>query len=133
MKLFDDFKKFISRGNVIDMAVGVIMGTAFTKIINSLVTNVVTPAISILTGKINVADMAFKYSEEIVIGYGQFLQAIIDFLMIAICVFTMVKIITGVRERFEKKVEEAPAPDPKPSEEVLLLTEIRDLLKDKEN
>ena len=133
MKLFDDFKKFISRGNVIDMAVGVIMGTAFTKIINSLVTNVVTPAISILTGKINVADMAYKYSEEIVIGYGQFLQAIIDFLMIAICVFTMVKIITGVRERFEKKVEEAPAPDPEPSEEVQLLSEIRDLLKNKDN
>ena len=133
MKLFDDFKKFISRGNVIDMAVGVIMGTAFTKIINSLVTNVVTPAISILTGKINVADMAFKYSEEIVIGYGQFLQAIIDFLMIAICVFAMVKIISGVREKFEKKVEEAPAPDPEPSEEVQLLSEIRDLLKNKDN
>ena len=133
MKLFDDFKKFISRGNVIDMAVGVIMGTAFTKIINSLVTNVVTPAISILTGKINVAEMAYNYSEEIVIGYGQFLQAIIDFLMISVCVFTMVKIITGVREKFEKKAEEEPAPEPKPSEEVLLLSEIRDLLRDKEN
>ena len=133
MKIFDEFKKFISRGNVIDMAVGVIMGTAFTKIINSLVTNVVTPAISILTGKINVAEMAYNYSEDIVIGYGQFLQAIIDFLMIAICVFVMVKIISGVREKFEKKVEEAPAPAPEPSEEVKLLSEIRDLLKDKEN
>ena len=129
MKIFDEFKKFISRGNVIDMAVGVIMGTAFTKIINSLVTNVVTPAISILTGKINVADMAYSYSEEIVIGYGQFLQAIIDFLMISVCVFAMVKIIAGVREKFEKKAEEAPAPDPEPSEEVKLLSEIRDLLK----
>ena len=75
--------------------------------------------------------MAYKYSEDIVIGYGQFLQAIIDFLMISICVFAMVKIITGVREKFEKKAEEAPAPDPEPSEEVLLLSEIRDLLKDK--
>ena len=132
-KFISEFKKFIMRGNVIDMAVGVIMGTAFTKIINSLVTNVVTPAISILTGKINVADMAYKYSEEIVIGYGQFFQAIIDFLMIAICVFAMVKIISGVREKFEKKVEEAPAPDPEPSEEIQLLSEIRDLLKNKDN
>ena len=131
MKIFDEFKNFISRGNVIDMAVGVIMGTAFTKIINSLVTNVVTPAISILTGKINVADMAYNYSEDIVIGYGQFLQAIIDFLMIAICVFVMVKAISGVRAKLEKKVEEAPAPDPEPSEEVVLLSEIRDLLKNK--
>ena len=131
MKIFDEFKSFISRGNVIDMAVGVIMGTAFTKIINSLVTNVVTPAISILTGKINVADMAYNYSEDIVIGYGQFLQAIIDFLMIAICVFVMVKTISGVRAKLEKKVEEAPAPDPEPSEEVVLLSEIRDLLKNK--
>ena len=133
MKIFDEFKKFISRGNVIDMAVGVVMGTAFTKIINSLVANVVTPALSILTGKINVAKMEFKYSEDIIIGYGQFLQAIIDFLMISVCVFAMVKIITGVREKFEKKVEEEPAPDPEPSEEVLLLSEIRDLLKNKDN
>ena len=133
MKIFDEFKKFISRGNVIDMAVGVIMGTAFTKIINSLVTNVITPAISILTGKINVAEMAYNYSEDIVIGYGQFLQAIIDFLLVAICIFTMVTIMNKVREKFEKKAEEAPKEEPKPSDEVLLLTEIRDLLKDKEN
>ena len=135
MKIFDEFKKFISRGNVIDMAVGVIMGTAFTKIINSLVTNVITPAISILTGKINVADMGYKYSEEIVIGYGQFLQAIIDFFLIAICIFAMVTIMNRVRDKFTKKEdeEEAPAEEPKPSEEVLLLTEIRDLLKNQDN
>ena len=133
MKIFDEFKKFISRGNVIDMAVGVIMGTAFTKIINSLVTNVITPAISILTGKINVADMGYKYSEEIVIGYGQFLQAIIDFFLIAICIFAMVTIMNRVRDKFSKKEEEeAPAEEPKPSEEVLLLTEIRDLLKNQD-
>lgn len=130
MKIFDEFKKFISRGNVIDMAVGVIMGTAFTKIINSLVTNVITPAISILTGKINVADMAYKVNEEISIGYGQFLQAIIDFLLISICIFTMVTAMNKLRDKFTKKEEaEAPKEELKPSEEVLLLTEIRDLLK----
>ena len=135
MKFFDEFKKFISRGNVIDMAVGVVVGTAFTKIVNSLVTNIITPAISILTGKVNVATLAYKINEgaenEISIAYGEFLQAIIDFLLIAFSVFCVVKIINTVKDRFQKKEEakEAPAEEPKPSEEVLLLTEIRDLLK----
>ncbi|MBR5808899.1 MAG: large-conductance mechanosensitive channel protein MscL [Clostridia bacterium] len=131
MKIFDEFKKFISRGNVIDMAVGVVMGTAFTKIVNSLVTNIITPAISILTGKINVAELAYVVNEELSITYGQFLQAIIDFFLIAISVFLMVKIMNTLKDKFSK-VEEEPAPapeEPKPSEEVLLLTEIRDLLK----
>ena len=134
MKIINEFKQFISRGNVIDMAVGVIMGTAFTKIINSLVTNVITPAISILTGKINVADMAYKYSEEISIGYGQFLQAIIDFLLISVCVFTMITTMNKIRDKFTKKAEEEEKQEeePTPSDEVLLLTEIRDLLKSKE-
>lgn len=131
MKIFNEFKSFISRGNVVDMAVGVIMGTAFTKIINSLVANVITPAISILTGKINIADMAYVINDELSIGYGQFLQAIIDFLLIAICVFAMVTTMNKIRERFEKNAEEEPTPaeEPTPSEEVVLLTEIRDLLK----
>lgn len=137
MKFFDEFKKFISRGNVIDMAVGVVVGTAFTKIVNSLVTNIITPAISILTGKVNVATLAYKINEgaenEISIAYGEFLQAIIDFLLIAFSVFCVVKIINTVKDRLQKKeteeIEEAPVEEPKPSEEVLLLTEIRDLLK----
>ena len=135
MKFFDEFKKFISRGNVMDMAVGVVIGTAFTKIVNSLVTNIITPAISLLTGKINVAKLAYKINEgqenEIAIAYGEFLQAIIDFLLIAFSVFCVIKIINTVKDRFQKKeeAEEAPAEEPKPSEEVLLLTEIRDLLK----
>ena len=137
MKFFDEFKKFISRGNVIDMAVGVVVGTAFTKIVNSLVTNIITPAISILTGKVNVATLAYKINEgaenEISIAYGEFLQAIIDFLLIAFSVFCVVKIINTVKDRLQKteteEIEEAPVEEPKPSEEVLLLTEIRDLLK----
>ena len=137
MKFFDEFKKFISRGNVIDMAVGVVVGTAFTKIVNSLVTNIITPAISILTGKVNVATLAYKINEgaenEISIAYGEFLQAIIDIQLIAFSVFCVVKIINTVKDRLQKKeteeIEEAPVEEPKPSEEVLLLTEIRDLLK----
>ncbi|MBE7016068.1 MAG: large-conductance mechanosensitive channel protein MscL [Ruminococcaceae bacterium] len=129
MKIIGEFKKFISRGNVIDMAVGVIMGTAFTKIVNSLVTSVITPAMSILTGKVNIAAMAYKVNDEISIAYGEFLQAIIDFLLVAICIFAIVTTINKVRDKLSKKEEEAPKEPPKPSEEVLLLTEIRDLLK----
>ena len=131
MKIFNEFKKFIARGNVIDMAVGVVMGTAFTKIVNSLVTNIITPTISILTGKINVAELAYVVNEELSITYGQFLQAIIDFFLIAFSVFCVVKIMNTLKDKFSK-TEEEPASEPeepKPSEEVLLLTEIRDLLK----
>ncbi len=130
MKIFDEFKKFIARGNVIDMAVGVVMGTAFTKIVNSLVTNIITPTISILTGKINVAELAYVVNEELSITYGQFLQAIIDFFLIAFSVFCVVKIMNTLKDKFSKTEDvQEPAPEePKPSEEVLLLTEIRDLL-----
>ena len=130
MKIFDEFKKFIARGNVIDMAIGVVMGTAFTKIVNSLVTNIITPAISIFTGKINVAELAYVVNEELSITYGQFLQAIIDFFLIAFSVFCVVKIMNTLKDKFSKTEDvQEPAPEePKPSEEVLLLTEIRDLL-----
>lgn len=131
MKIFEEFKKFIARGNVIDMAVGVVMGSAFTKIVNSLVTNIITPAISILTGKINIAELSYVVNEEISITYGQFLQAIIDFFLIAFSVFCVVKIMNTLKDKFSK-TEEEPEPEPvepKPTEEVLLLTEIRDLLK----
>ncbi len=135
MKLFDEFKKFIARGNVIDMAVGVVMGTAFTKIVNSLVTNIITPLISVITGKVNVAELAITVSETLSIPYGQFLQAVIDFLLIAFSVFCMVKVMNSLKDRFSKTEEEpAPAPEePKLSDEAALLTEIRDLLKNKEN
>lgn len=131
MKFFEEFKKFIARGNVLDMAIGVVMGTAFTKIVNSLVANIITPAISILTGKINVADLAYQVNENLAIPYGQFLQAVIDFFLIAFSVFCMVKVMNSLKDKFSKTEEEAEAPieDPKPSEEVMLLTEIRDLLK----
>ena len=135
---FDEFKKFISRGNVVDMAVGVIVGSAFTAIVNSLVKDVVTPFIGVLTGGVDFTQMKYVITPateevaEVAILYGNFIQAIINFLIIAFVVFCMVKLINNMRAKMEKAKEEepaAPAEPPKPSDEVLLLTEIRDLLK----
>ncbi|MBQ3038687.1 MAG: large-conductance mechanosensitive channel protein MscL [Clostridia bacterium] len=129
--MVNEFKTFIAKGNVIDMAVGIIIGTAFTKIVNSLVADIITPAISVIAGKVNVSELAYKVNDELAITYGNFLQAIIDFLIIAVVVFAMVKTINTTKARFEKKEEEAPAEPPKPTKEEELLTEIRDLLKNK--
>ena len=99
MKIIDEFKTFIARGNVIDMAVGIIIGTAFTKIVNSLVADVITPAISVITGKVNFSDLKYVIAEatettaENAVKYGSFIQAVIDFLIIAVVVFAMVKIV----------------------------------------
>ena len=138
-KFMDEFKAFISRGNVVDMAVGVIVGSAFTAIVNSLVKDVVTPFIGVLTGGVDFTQMKYVITPavgetpEVAILYGNFIQAIVNFLIIAFVVFCMVKMINTMRTKMEaqkKKEEEAkPAQPPKPSEEVLLLTEIRDLLK----
>lgn len=131
MKIINEFKTFIAKGNVIDMAVGIIIGSAFTKIVNSLVADIITPAISIIAGKVNVSDLSYKISEELAITYGNFLQAVIDFLIIAIVIFAMVKAMNTAKARLEKKEEEAAAEPPKPTKEEELLTEIRDLLKNK--
>ena len=144
MKNFvNEFKAFISRGNVVDMAVGVIVGSAFTAIVNSLVKDVVTPFIGVLTGGADFTQMKYVITPavgetpEVAILYGNFIQAIINFLIIAFVVFCMVKMINTMRKKMEaqlKKEEEEkaaatpPAP-PAPSAEVVLLTEIRDLLK----
>ena len=133
MKIIREFKEFISRGNVIDMAVGIVIGTAFTNIISSLVKNILTPLLSLLTGKINISSLAFKVNDKLSITYGAFLQAIIDFLVIAIAVFTIVKLINTFRTKMEvlahakAKEEEAPVEE-KLTKEQVLLTEIRDLL-----
>lgn len=131
MKIFKEFKTFIAKGNVIDMAVGIIIGTSFTKIVNSLVADVITPAIGLITGKINLSERAIVINEELLIKYGSFIQAIIDFLIIAVVVFIMVKAINSFKARLEKnKEEEKKEEPPKPTNEELLLTEIRDLLKE---
>ena len=123
-KELGSFKKFISRGNVVDMAVGVIIGGAFGKIVTSLVNDIVMPAIGIAVGKINFAELSVKIGEA-EIKYGAFIQSIIDFLIIAFCIFVVIEIF----EKFKKKEEPKAPPAPAKSDEVLLLEEIRDLLK----
>ena len=131
-KFLEDFKKFALKGNVIDMAVGVIVGTAFNKIVTSLVNDVVMPTLSIFTGKVNLADLAYVVDTGnpealITIKYGAFLQNVVDFLIIAMTIFVVVRVMGNL----QRKKEEAPKPAPKPSNEEVLLTEIRDILRDK--
>ncbi|WP_321300669.1 large-conductance mechanosensitive channel protein MscL [uncultured Sphaerochaeta sp.] len=136
-----EFKKFITRGNVIDMAVGIIIGTAFKEIINSLVKEIIMPLIGLFLGGVSFVDLKIVIAEateqttEVAIMYGNFIQRIIDFLIIAFVVFMMVRTINRIRERIEarKKAEaaaEAEAAPPAPTPVyIVLLTEIRDLLK----
>lgn len=143
--IFTEFKEFISKGNVIDMAVGVIIGGAFTKIVNSVVSDLIMPALGVLTGEIDFADLKIVLApaelaadgvtvakEELAIRYGVFLDALINFLLIAVCVFAVVKVISVMRTKAEKlrkkKEAEEPKPEPKPDPQIVLLTEIRDLL-----
>ena len=128
--MIDEFKKFISRGNVMDMAVGVIIGGAFTAIVNSLVNDILMPILGGITGGLDFTAYAFTIGEASV-NYGTFIQAIVNFLLVALCVFLMVKAVNKAKDAAIKKEEapEAPAPEPEPSEEVLLLREIRDSLK----
>lgn len=125
MKSFlEDFKAFAVRGNVIDLAVAVVIGTAFGKIVSSLVDTVIMPAIGLLLGGVNFTTWAFQVGDA-TIAYGKFLQATIDFLIIAFVIFVAIRALSA----FEKK-QEAEAVVPKePSEDVLLLREIRDALK----
>lgn len=119
-----EFKEFISKGNVLDMAVGLIIGSAFTAIVTALVENIFTPLIGLIIGGIDFAGIGVTIGDAN-IQIGLFIQAIINFVLTAVCVFIVVKTING----FRRKKEEKPAP-PKPSKEELLLTEIRDLLKE---
>ena len=125
--MFKEFKKFIARGNVIDLAVGVIMGSAFGKIVTSLVSDILTPAIGIVMGGIDFTGLNLTIKDSI-ISYGNFIQNIIDFLIQAFCIFLFVKLINKF---FTKKEEEEKAATPVKSQEVVLLEEIRDLLKEK--
>ena len=126
-----EFKEFISRGNVIDMAVGIVIGSAFTAIVNSLVDDIVMPAIGYLIGGMNFEDFKIKLPEPPIpgmdaatINYGVFIQTLINFLVIALVIFLMLKGINKLRRKSEEAEEE-----PEPSAELTTLEEIRDLLK----
>ncbi|MCI6899458.1 MAG: large-conductance mechanosensitive channel protein MscL [Tenericutes bacterium] len=121
-----EFKTFISRGNVVDMAVGVIIGGAFGKIVTSLVNDVLMPVIGVFLGGLDFSDLSIKVGDA-TIKYGSFIQTIVDFLIVAFCIFMIVKLFESFKKKKEEETEEAP----KKSDEVLLLEEIRDLLKKK--
>lgn len=124
--LLAEFKEFISRGNVIDLAVGVIIGGAFTTIVNSLVNDIIMPLISLIIGTVNFSSLAAVIGPTI-IPYGNFIQAVVNFLLTAAAVFIMVKAINSFHRK--KAEEPAPAAPEEPAEEILLLREIRDSLK----
>ena len=121
-----EFKTFIARGNVMDMAVGVIIGGAFSAITSSLIDDIVMPFLGIFTGSVSVAELSVTVNGA-VITYGNFIQAILNFIIMAFVVFCLVKAMN----KLHKKKEEAPPAPPEPSAEEKLLTEIRDLLKEK--
>ena len=123
--LVSEFKQFITRGNVMDLAVGVIIGGAFQSIVTSLVNDIFMPFIGIFIGKDSFSNLAFSIGTA-TISIGNFIQAVINFLILALVIFCLVKAVN----RFHKNKEEAPPPQPKPSPEEVLLTEIRDLLKE---
>ena len=131
MKLVDEFKAFIMRGNVVDMAVGVIIGGAFSKIVTSLVNDIFMPIIGMVLGNVDFTSLEIKLGEPVegaeqaAIRYGMFIQEIVNFLIIALCIFMVIKLINKAK----KKKDEEPAPAPEPTKEEVLLTEIRDALK----
>ena len=145
-----DFKAFAMKGNVIDMAVGVIIGGAFGKIVTSVVNDLIMPTVGMLVGGVNFTDLKLTMKEAVpeklneagevieaavpavTLNYGNFLQQTFDFLIIAFCIFLMVKGITQLTKKKEEPKSAAPAPAPEPSAEEKLLTEIRDLLKNKQ-
>ena len=147
--VIQEFKEFALKGNVMDMAVGVIIGGAFGKIVTSFVSDVLMPPIGTLLGGADFTDMKVTLkeavpaqldaagneiaaaTEAVTLNYGAFIQNVVDFLVIAICIFAMIKGINKLANLRKKKEEETPAAPPAPSNEEVLLTEIRDLLKEK--
>lgn len=131
MKLLDEFKSFAMKGNVVDMAVGIIIGAAFGKIVSSMVSDIIMPPIGLLVGGVNFTDLkvvmkaATDTAPAVTWNYGNFIQVIFDFLIVAMAVFFVIKAINSAK----KKEEAAPSTPPAPSKEEVLLSEIRDLLK----
>lgn len=143
MGFFKEFKEFAMKGNVMDMAIGVVIGGAFGKIVTSLVNDIIMPLVGALIGNVNFTTLSLTLrapklneageivSEAVTLNYGNFIQVTVDFLIIAFCIFLVMKGINKATSMVKKQEEEAPAPTPEPSAEEKLLTEIRDLLKEK--
>lgn len=133
MRVIKEFRAFAMRGNVVDMAVGIVIGAAFGKIVTSFVNDVLMPPIGVMLGGVDFTDLSVTLKEAIgdvaavTLNYGSFIQTLVDFLIIAFAIFMAIKAINSLK----KKEEAAPAEPPKPSAEEILLAEIRDLLKQK--
>ena len=125
--MIKEFKKFISKGNVVDLAVGVVIGSAFGKIVSSLVDNIIMPLVGIVIGGVDFTNLTLKLGDA-KIEYGIFIQNVVDFLIVAFCIFIVIKAFNKITHKEEKKEDTKP----KKSDEVILLEEIRDLMK-KEN
>lgn len=131
MSLINEFKSFALKGNVVDMAVGVVIGSSFGKIVSSLVANIITPGLGILVGGVDFSELKILLKEgsdgsAVTLDYGIFFQTIFDFLIIAFSIFVVIQLLNKLKRKEEAKPEVAP---PAPSADILLLTEIRDLLK----
>lgn len=143
-KFLKDFRDFAMRGNVIDMAVGVIIGAAFGKIVSSLVDDIIMPLVGVATGGINFTDYKWVIQPEVKdaageiitplvsLNWGTWVQTVVNFLIVAFCIFVMIRFMQNLRKKKEEVVAAAPAPAPEPTKEEVLLTEIRDLLKEQQ-
>lgn len=125
-KMIKEFKEFISKGNVLDLAIGVVIGSAFGKIVASLVDNIIMPLVGLICGGINFAGLHVRVKDA-VIYYGAFIQSVVDFLIVAFCIFVFIKLINKLNRK--KAKEEVKEVAPKKSDEVILLEQIRDELK----
>lgn len=131
-KLFQEFKEFAFKGNVIDMAIGVIIGAAFSSIVSSLVDDILMPLLGIVTGGTDFSNLSIQLGEENFLKYGSFLNSVFNFLLVAVCIFIMLKVITSVAKKMHLQKEEKPEEPAGPTQEELL-AEIRDLLKENRN
>lgn len=131
-KFFGEFKEFVSKGNVIDLAVGVVIGSAFGKIVSSLVDNIIMPLVGLVIGGVDFSSLSVTVKGAS-IKYGLFIQNVVDFLIVALCIFIFIKAINSldkkVKSKVKKEEEKKKEEPPKPTKEEELLTEIRDLLK----
>jgi large conductance mechanosensitive channel len=127
---FQEFKSFAVKGNVFDLAIAVVIGNAFSGIVNSFVSDIVTPFLGLLTGKVDVKNLQATFSPQLVVRYGSFLQAIINFLIISLSIFIVFKVFSAARKRLFREGEDAVPEHEKPAQE-RLLEEIRDLLEEK--
>jgi len=121
MSMVSEFKEFAMKGNLMDMAVGIIIGAAIGKVVGALVENIIMPIVGVFMGGVNFEDLSINVGDA-AIGYGSFIQALIDFLIIAFVIFMIIKMLNNMKKKQEEEPDE-------PAEDVVLLTEIRDLLK----